>query len=162
LVGRLQVERDPVSQLDRALDILERGARDELEVDVAGVAFLQPQPLDRREHLFHGGVGVGHDPRGEEQPVDAPLLFERDKGGGQLVGLEGDALAADGARRKAVFAKILVTLQSPDCSRSMHACALLRSIARMFVDARRVAWLPSLRTPHLSKQSAVEARGRIR
>ena len=95
------------------------------------------------------------------ESTETQLASERDKCGGQLVGLERRALAANRTRGEAVFTKILVTLQSPDCSRSTHACALLRSIARMFVDARRVAWLPSLRTPHLSKQSAVEARGRI-
>jgi len=70
--------------------------------------------LDRREHLLHRGVGVGHDAGGEEQAVDALLTLERDKRGGEFVGLEGGALALNRARGKAVFARILVTLQCSD------------------------------------------------
>ena len=82
-------------------------------MDVAGVAFLEPQSFDRRQHLFHRGVCIRHDAGREEQAVDAPLAIERDKCGGQLVGLERRALALDRAGCEAVFAKILVTLQSP-------------------------------------------------
>ena len=82
-------------------------------MDIAGVAIFEPQSLDRRQHLFHRGVCIRHDAGREEQAVDAPLTIERDKCGGQLVGLEGGALAANPAGGEAVFAKILVTLQSP-------------------------------------------------
>lgn len=56
-------------QLHRALDILERGARYQLEMDVAGVARFQPESLDGSEHLLHGHVSVGHNARGEKQAI---------------------------------------------------------------------------------------------
>src|SRR5262245_29543175 len=107
-------------------------------MDIAGVALTQSQSLDRSEHLFHRRIGIGHDAGGEEQSIDAALALERGKGRRQVVWFEGGALALNRAGGKAVFAKILVTLQSPDCSRSMHACALLPSIAQLFNSSGRV------------------------
>jgi len=49
----------------------------------------------------------------EEQPINALLALERDECSCQFVGLDGGALAADGAGGEAVLATILVTLQSP-------------------------------------------------
>jgi hypothetical protein len=95
LIGCFEIQEYAVSQFNCSLDVLKRGAGDKFQVDVASVALLQPQPLDCSEHLLHGGVGVRHDAGGEEQPVNTPLLLEGDKRSGQLVGLEGGALALD-------------------------------------------------------------------
>jgi hypothetical protein len=57
--------------------------------------------------------GISHDSRGEKQAVDALLALQRNKCGGELVELEGGALALDCAGCKAIFATILVTLQCP-------------------------------------------------
>jgi predicted ATPase/DNA-binding CsgD family transcriptional regulator len=36
-------------------------------VNVASVAFLEPQPLDGGQHLIHGGIGVGYDAGGRNK-----------------------------------------------------------------------------------------------
>src|SRR6266511_564496 len=97
LIGSFEVQGYTVGQLNCPLDVLERRTRDKLEVDVAGVALLEPKALDGGQHLLHGGIGVGHDPRGEEQAINPLLLIERDKCGCQLIGLEGSALALNRA-----------------------------------------------------------------
>ena len=65
----LHVDREPVREAGGALDLLPRGAGEQLDVDVALVVVVLAQQLDAVQHAAGGRPGIAVHPGGDEQAL---------------------------------------------------------------------------------------------
>ena len=90
---RLDVDRKPAAQPVGPLHQFAAGAGHDFQVDVAAEPVLLADDLDGLHHALGGLGAVAGDAGAEEQTVHGQALVQLRKGVGQLLALEGVALA---------------------------------------------------------------------